>query len=75
MTKDKSTGVDSFSSDESKARSIVLMLILRMRRARALWKKLRFRSNGGYEAQLYCEYIEAANAAELARRILYGREL
>lgn len=57
----------------TKDRQIVLMLILRKRLAKRLWLKC----NAGkqFEDHLYAQYTEAANAAELARRILYGYEL
>lgn len=66
MTKDKSTGVDSFSSDESKARSIVLMLILRKRLAKKLLDRYSYVSEEN-RLQLYAHYSEAHNAAESAR--------
>ena len=57
------------------ARSIVAMLILRKRVAYRCW--MRYEDSPGFRneswgQQLYMQYLEAHNAAEAARRMLYG---
>ena len=58
----------------TKDRQIVLMLINRKRIAKRLYEKC-CNLPPSYTDYLYAQYTEAANAAELARRILYGYEL
>ncbi len=64
------------SSTMTKDRQIVLMLILRKRRAMGLYlQHINSKEDAPMADYLYGNYIEAHNAAELARRILYGHEL
>lgn len=60
----------------TKDRQIVLMLILRQRTAKnRILKYKNIDIDDRYRSYLWAQHAEAANAAELARRILYGHEL
>lgn len=64
--------------DDPVARQIVCMLLLRKRRSYRLWQMWRKRSEEGdvfccdMAGQAFAQYNEAHDAAEIARRILYG---
>lgn len=55
-------------------RQIVLMLLRRARQAKRQWRGVSKGECYG-EAAYHASYVEAHNAAEYARRILYGTPL